>query len=225
MLWLAVFVVLLVSVSVGWRLASNRASLPCPAWLSWLVELDNPLFRNNRAAAIIDGLALTQGMRVLDVGCGPGRLTLPMARAIGPSGSVVALDLQAAMLAKAEAKARAAGLGNIVFRQGAIGSGALDADAVDRATLATVLGEVPDQRAALAEIFATLKPGGVLAVTELIADPHFQSSPHVMRLAEAVGFRQLRRTGGALSYTLYLERPRAAAPHGVEGFATDKRHR
>jgi ubiquinone/menaquinone biosynthesis C-methylase UbiE len=207
MLWLAILAVLLVAVSIVWRLASSRASLPCPAWLSWLVELDNPLFRNNRAAAIIEGLAVADGMRALDVGCGPGRLTIPLARAVGPLGAVVALDLQPAMLAKAEAKARAAGVGNIVFRQGAIGAGGLDAGQFDRATLATVLGEVPDQRAALAEIFAALKPGGVLAVTEVIADPHFQSAPHVLRLAEAAGFRQRRRTGGALSYTLYLEKP------------------
>ena len=208
MLWLAIIAVFVVVVFVAWRLASNRASLPCPAWLSWLVELDNPLFRNNRAAAIIEGLAVAEGMRALDVGCRPGRLTIPLARAVGPVGAVVALDLQPAMLAKAEAKARAAGLANIAFRQGAIGAGAaLDLSGFDRATLATVLGEVPDQRAALADIFAALKPGGVLAVTEVIADPHFQSCPHVLRLAEAVGFRRRRRTGGALSYTLYLEKP------------------
>ncbi len=211
MIWFALAATLVAAVFIAWRLASKRASLPCPAWLSWLVELDNPLFRNNRAAAIIEGLRLTPGMKVVDVGCGPGRLTIPMARAVGLSGSVLALDLQAAMLAKVEAKARVAGLGNIVLRQGAIGSGALAGEAADRATLATVLGEVPDQRAALAEIFAALEPGGVLAVTEVIADPHFQSSRHVMKLAEAVGFRQLRRTGGALSYTLYLERPPAPA--------------
>jgi len=207
MLWFVVFAVLFVVVFIAWRLASNRASLPCPAWLSWLVELDNPLFRNNRAAAIIAGLELGPGMWALDAGCGPGRLTIPMARAVGPSGTVLAFDLQPAMLAKAEAKARVAGLGNIVFRQGAIGSDAFDAGAFDRATLATVLGEVPDQKGALAEIFATLKLGGVLAVTEVIADPHFQSRTHVVRLAEAVGFREMRRTGGALSYTVYLEKP------------------
>ncbi len=48
-----------------------RASIPCPAWLSWLVERDNPFFRNNRADVIIEHLALQPGMKVLDFGCGP----------------------------------------------------------------------------------------------------------------------------------------------------------
>jgi len=207
MLWLIAVAVLVVATFLAWRLASSRASLPCPAWLSWLVELDNPLFRNNRADAIIAGLELAPGMRCLDAGCGPGRLTLPMARAVGPAGAVLAFDLQDAMLAKVEARARAAGLGNIGLRQGALGSGALEAGAFDRATLATVLGEIPDQEAALAEIFAALEAGGVLAVTEVIADPHFQTRPHVLRLAQAAGFREPRLTGGALSYTLYLRKP------------------
>src|SRR5690348_11392656 len=87
-----------VVIVVGWRLASRRASLPCPSWLAFLVELDNPLFRNNRASAILGGLGLAPGMRALDAGCGPGRLTIPMAQAVGSEGRVVAVDVQAEML-------------------------------------------------------------------------------------------------------------------------------
>ena len=64
-------------VFIAWRYISERVTLPCPPWLAFLVELDNPLFRNNRAATIIAGLDVKPGMRVLDVGCGPGRLTIP----------------------------------------------------------------------------------------------------------------------------------------------------
>ena len=87
--------------------------IPCPAWLAWLVELDNPVFRNNRAAAIVAGLELAPGMSVVDVGCGPGRLTLPLAKAVLPGGVVVAFDVQPGMLAKAQARALRAGLTNI----------------------------------------------------------------------------------------------------------------
>jgi len=205
--WLVGAVALFAAGVLVWRLSSSRVQVPCPAWLSWLVELDNPVFRNNRAAAIVAGLQLEPGMSVLDAGCGPGRLTLPMARAVAPSGSVVAFDLQGEMLAKVEARARAASLSNISYRQGALGSGAVGAGPFDRAVLATVLGEIPDQAAALGEIFAALKPGGMLAVTEVIADPHFQRRSRVLRLAEAAGFRETLRTGGALSYTLYLQKP------------------
>jgi ubiquinone/menaquinone biosynthesis C-methylase UbiE len=206
-MWLTLLGVLLVLVLLAWRTASSRVSLPCPAWLSWLVELDNPLFRNNRAQAIIEGLMIAPSMRVLDAGCGPGRLTIPLAKAVAPGGTVVALDLQPQMLVKTEKKAKAAGLANIVFEQGALGTGTFHAGPFDRAVLTTVLGEIPDQRSALSELFAALRGGGVLAITELIADPHFQRRRHVVALAEAVGFRERHRTGSALSYTLYLEKP------------------
>jgi hypothetical protein len=59
-------------VAVVWRGASRRRSLPCPTWLSRLVELDNPFTETNRAAVIVERLELQPGMAVLDVGCGPG---------------------------------------------------------------------------------------------------------------------------------------------------------
>ncbi len=192
---------------LGWSLHSRRHSIPCPSWLGWLIELDNPLFRNNRASAIVAGLGLRPGMAVLDVGCGPGRLAIPMAREVGPAGQVTALDLQEAMLRKAAKKAKSAGLSNIAFRQADIAGGIRGDGPFDRATLVTVLGEVPDKRAALEAIFAGLKPGGVLAVTEIVADPHFQRRASVISLAQSVGFHERGRRGGLLSYTLYLEKP------------------
>lgn len=104
---------LVFSVFLAWRLASRREALPCPTWLGWLVELDNPLFRNNSAHAIIQHLDLRSGMKVLDLGCGPGRLTIPIARQVGPQGEVTAMDLQDGMLQRTHEKAQAANLSNI----------------------------------------------------------------------------------------------------------------
>jgi ubiquinone/menaquinone biosynthesis C-methylase UbiE len=201
-------VIALLVISIGWRLSSRRESIPCPAWLSWLVELDNPLFRNNRAATIIAGLEIRPGMTALDVGCGPGRLTIPLTKAVGPAGRVLALDVQAGMLERARTRAQRERLPNIEFRLANIGEGAkLESKGFDRAVLVTVLGEIPNREAALSEIFAALKPGGVLAITEVIADPHFQSRANVLALALAAGFREKSRAGTRLSYSLYLEKP------------------
>lgn len=57
------------------------------------------------------------GERVVDIGCGCGAPTLDFARAVGPSGRVVGLDISGPMLAEAERRANATGLGNMVWRQ------------------------------------------------------------------------------------------------------------
>ncbi len=199
--------ILLVLVAIIWRLSSLRSSIPCPTWLGWLVELDNPLFRNNSAREIIRHLALEPGMTVLDFGCGPGRLTIPVAKRVGSGGKVTAFDIQAGMLQRVRSKAAAEKLDNIRFVQGGAGEGKLGREQYDRALLVTVLGEIPDRQTALAEIFDSLKHGGILSVTEVIADPHFQRRDSVRRVATAAGFVERAFFGNRVSYTINFEKP------------------
>jgi 2-polyprenyl-3-methyl-5-hydroxy-6-metoxy-1,4-benzoquinol methylase len=200
-------IVLLGIIAIIWRFSSHRSSIPCPTWLSWLVELDNPFLKNNSAHQIIQHLALQPGMKVLDFGCGPGRLTLPVAKQIGPTGQVTAFDIQAGMLQRVRAKTQAEHLGNIQFIQGGAGDGKLGHNQYDRVLLVTVLGEIPDQKAALAEIFDSLKRGGILSVTEVIADPHFQRRDRVAGAANSVGFVERDFFGNRISYTINFEKP------------------
>jgi len=195
------------TVSVIWRLASRRQSLPCPVWLRWFVELDNPFTKTNRAAVIVQHLDIKPGMTVLDLGCGPGRLTIPVAKQVGQRGEVVAVDIQAGMLQRAREKSQAANLTNIRFVQAGIGEGKLERNRFDRALLVTVLGEIPDREAALREIFYALKAGGILSVTEIIFDPHFQSRGTVLRLAAEAGFREKAVFGNLIAFTINLEKP------------------
>ena len=199
--------VLFVIIFVGWRLASHRYKIACPEGLSWLVEIDNPFFTSTRANTIIAHLDLRPGMSALDAGCGPGRLTIPMAREVGPTGRIVALDFQAKMLGRVKLKAERANLTNIVFHIAKLGNDELHFGSFDRAVLVTVLGEIADPHAALREIFGGLKPGGILAVTEVIADLHFQSRGKVIALASRVGFREKSCIGGHLAYSIYFEKP------------------
>ena len=193
-------------VSLIWRLSSRRHALPCPSWLGWMVELDNPFTKINRARLIVEHLELDPTMKVLDAGCGPGRLTLPLAEAVGPRGEVLAMDIQDGMLARVREKVEAAELRNVQYLQAGLGEGRLPQAHFDRAVLVTVLGEIPDQVAALKELHSALKPGGILSITEVIFDPHFQRRETVLRAAQAFTFREKNFFGRRLAYTLHLEK-------------------
>jgi ubiquinone/menaquinone biosynthesis C-methylase UbiE len=177
--------------------------------LRWLVELDNPFTRTNRAAFIVETLALSHGMMVLDAGCGPGRLTVPLARGVGPSGRVVALDIQPGMLDRVKSRTASAGCTNVEFVSAGLGDGALPVNHFDRAVLVTVLGEIPNREAAIEELFNALKPGGTLAIVEVIFDPHFQSRKTVTVLAVAAGLHERAFFGHRLAYVIHFVKPAA----------------
>ncbi|MBL8061786.1 MAG: methyltransferase domain-containing protein [Anaerolineales bacterium] len=171
-----------------------------------MVEMDNPFTEVNRARVITRLLGLVPGMRVLDAGCGPGRLTLPLAEAVGPQGEVTALDIQEEMLARVSKKVETAGLQNVKFLHAGLGEGKLPQAYYDRALLVTVFGEIPDRESALKEIYKSLKPGGILSITEVIFDPHFHRRETVLKVAQAAGFKEKNFFGKKLAYTMHLEK-------------------
>lgn len=195
-------------IGILWRLFSRRASLPCPVWLRWMVEIDNPFTKTNKASVIIEHLDLKAGMNVLDAGCGPGRLTIPMAEKVGSQGMVTALDMQSGMLDRVQQKAQSANVKNIQLLLAKLGEGKLGKNQYDRAVLVNVLGEIPDRMAALQEIFSALKPGGILSITEVIFDPHFQSKNTVRQLALDANFHVKEIFGGRFAYTMHVEKPK-----------------
>ena len=157
---------------------------------------------------LIQRLDLAPGMRVLDAGCGPGRITIPLARAVGPGGEVVALDGQREMLEKLQKRLEAEGIRNVKPVQAVLGEGALGEGGFDRAVLAMVLGEARDRREAARELYAALGPGGVLSVTEIFGDPDHRRPSTIRREVEAAGFRLARSFGGFPAFTLNFEKPR-----------------
>ena len=198
---------LAILIALLWRLTSRRYELPCPAWLYWMVEFDNPFTKTNRAESIIEHLDLEPGMTLLDAGCGPGRLTIPAAKRVGSKGHIVAMDVQDEMLLRTRKKSHAEDLVNIEFLHAKIGDGKLGKNRFDRALLVTVLGEIPDRDKALKEILDSLKPGGILSITEVVFDPHFQSRSKVSHLAFKAGFEIKSVFGNRLAFTMNVRKP------------------
>jgi ubiquinone/menaquinone biosynthesis C-methylase UbiE len=196
---------LLGAVMVAWRIVSRLRPMPCPPWMGWLLE--NPFTRGMHADLLIQRAGLRPDMRVLDAGCGLGRVTIPAARAVGAEGEVIAMDIQPAMLDAARKRAKAAGLGNIRFMLSSLEEGLLPNDRFDRAFLVTVLGEIPDRLKALKEIAAALKPGGILSITEILPDPHFQTKQTVRQLAHLAGLMETDSFGNAVVYTINFRKP------------------
>ena len=139
----------------------------CPWWLGYFMLL--PLRRLYHNPKSLLAPHVTPGMTVLEPGCGMGYFTLDLARLVGPSGRVVAVDLQEKMLAGLRRRAARTGLlERIDARRAEEGSMGLDdlAGRVDFALLFAMVHEVPDARRFFAEVAAALKPGGVVLFAE-----------------------------------------------------------
>lgn len=106
---------------------------------------------------------LRPGLRVVDVGCGPGSITLGLARRVAP-GRVVGIDLHAERLATARDAALQAGLGNAGFETGEAASLPLEDGTADLVFANGLIEHLADPAAALREFRRVLKPGGALAL-------------------------------------------------------------
>jgi len=181
---------------------TRRQPSPCPFGLR--IALQNPYIKAVAGEKVlIDRLDVRPGMQVLDVGCGFGRMSLPIATRVLPEGGVVAVDAQESMLKLLASRAEQQHIENIKTIQKRAGCGEFDWDGrYDRAMLVTVLGEIPDKEKSMREIHAALKPNGMLSITEVIPDPHYQSAVAVRRYAEAAGFRLIRKYGNFFAFTI-----------------------
>ena len=120
---------------------------------------------------------------------------------------MVALDIQEGMLERLRKRIDATGLKNIRPIPGGIGQVEIESNSFDRALLVTVLGEIPDREAALQEIYRILKPGGILSITEIFPDPHYQTRSTVRTLCEGAGFQLAKEFGHVLAFTMNWLKP------------------
>ena len=115
---------------------------------------------------------LKPGIRILDFGCGPGTISVGLAKAIEP-GELHGIDMEASQIELARAAAQAGGHNNATFHVGNALELPFEDNYFDVAQCHTVLTHIPDTQAALREVKRVLKPGGIIASRELICESSF----------------------------------------------------
>jgi len=161
----------------------------CPWWLGYF--LLNPFRRYRENPSQILAPHVRAGMTVLEPGPGMGFFTLELARLVGASGRVIAVDVQPKMIARLKRRAEKAGLLDRVYARLAAADSMNIADlagSVDFTLAYHVVHEFPDCARFFAEVYAASQPGASL----LMAEPSGHVKPAMfeaeLKAASAAGF-------------------------------------
>jgi ubiquinone/menaquinone biosynthesis C-methylase UbiE len=195
------------ALAVGGVLAAaawwRRHPSACPYSQRFWIQAPHPFITRER---LLDALEPHAGETILEVGPGTGYYTLAVARRVAPEGVLHVLDVQREMLEHTTGRARDTGIANIEPRLGDAQQLPYDDAIFDAAFLVTVLGEIPDQDAALRELRRALRPGGRVVIGELFGDPHMVGERALRRRAEAAGLRFEHRVGPPFGFFAVLRR-------------------
>jgi ubiquinone/menaquinone biosynthesis C-methylase UbiE len=119
---------------------------------------------------------LTPGATVVDLGCGAGMDLLLAARAVGPAGRAIGIDMTDAMIERARTGARAIGLDNVEVRLGDALSLPVESESVDVVMSNGVLNLTPDKNQAFGEVFRILKAGGQFLYGDIVVASELSES-------------------------------------------------
>ena len=179
-------------------MSSNRnPDTPTPSYtMGYSDEFAKLLDRRNSGINATHLLPyLKPGLRVLDLGCGPGTISVGLAKVVEP-GELQGIDMEESQIKIARAAATAGGHDNAVFRTGDVTRLSYEDDTFDVAHCHALLMHVRDTQAVLAEVKRVLKSGGLVSAREMIGSASF-SEPELDGLADAwVTFSKLLEANG-----------------------------
>jgi SAM-dependent methyltransferase len=159
----------------------------------------------NSPKRILEGLA-RPGEVSIDLGCGPGYFTLPLAEMVGETGHVIAVDVQQEMLDKVRERAEAAGLAPRISFERPDGGGPGALGPADFALAFWMVHEVPDRLSFLRQVHDSLKPEGRLLLVEPALHVSKTEFAFAVAVAEKVGFTVVARPRVGLSRAALLLR-------------------
>lgn len=183
------------------------AKIVCPFWLGYL--LIHPIRKLFENPYKLLGDVAREGMVVLEPGSGMGYFTLPLAELVGPSGRVIAVDIEPRMLAALEKRALKAGMTNRIERRlcqpGRLNVESLR-ESVDLAVVIHMLHETPDPERFLEEIRQALKKEGRLFIREPKVHVSKRAFEHSIALARRRGFSMDGPHSGPESHQVLLKK-------------------
>jgi ubiquinone/menaquinone biosynthesis C-methylase UbiE len=187
----------------------NMAEHVCPWWLGYLLAC--PLRRLLDSPEEVLAPHVKSGVTALDVGCGMGFFSLPIAKFVGPSGRVICIDLQERMIRSLRKRVSRAGLSDRIETRvcsaSSLGTEDLEGK-VDFVLTFAVLHEVPDAAGLLAQIRDALAPGGRLLIAEPRGHVSREALEETVAAAEKVGLSVIDRPAIKRSRAALLEKPR-----------------
>jgi ubiquinone/menaquinone biosynthesis C-methylase UbiE len=136
---------------------------------------------------ILSEVGIEQGFRILDYGCGPGGYIAPLAKLVGVSGKIYALDIHPLAIRMVRAIAAKRGLANVETIQSGCRTGLPD-KSVDVVLLFDVLHALSEPHTVLAEVRRVLKPDGILSIN----DPHMDENEIISKVTNGRMFRLSR---------------------------------
>ena len=184
--------------------AGRNAEDVCPP--DRVLRFDNALRRLFYSPARMFGPYIRPGMTVMDVGCGAGFNCLALARLVGDSGRVLAVDLQPELLRIVEARARKAGSSGRIRTHRCEANNIGVSEPVDFVNAFWMVHETPDAEEFLRQVCSCLRPGGHL----FVAEPWFHVSSgkfqKLIATAEGLGLEMVARPGVWFSRAVVLRR-------------------
>jgi ubiquinone/menaquinone biosynthesis C-methylase UbiE len=177
----------------------------CPWWMA--CTFDNPLRRFFHKPEEIFSPYLKEGMTAIDLGCGMGYFSIGMAKIVGESGKIIAVDLQQKMLDTLRKRAKKAGVNNrittLLCDENNIGIH----EAVDFALAFWMAHETPDEKNFLKQVHAILKQSGKLLLTEPKGHVTLSEFKKTVSMAQEAGFKFIASPIISLSHTALFEKP------------------
>ena len=152
--------------------AAQLGSLPAEEWIA---TLDGPQrVASLRIDEVVGSVGLRPGQTVADIGAGSGLFSVPLARAVGPTGRVYAVEIDAGFFPQIRKRAGAAGVSNVETVLGQFTDPALPMKPIDLAFFHDVLHHIADRPAYLATVARYLAPDGRIVVVDYQAGmgPH-----------------------------------------------------